>query len=230
MPEPATERKSRLRADASLVASTRMIEPSLTLSPVLTLISRTVPESGAGTSIVALSELERDQRILRLHAVAGLDEDFDDRNVLEVADVGDAHLGDARRRADRRRRSADDRASLGLLRARALELHDHRAFAHLVANLHDHRLHHAIARRRHLHGRLVGLQRDQRILGLHLVARLDEDLDHRDVLEVTDVGNLDVDQTTHRSVLGSAALTRSRAQRARRRFDIWRWPRPRSPA
>ena len=33
-----------------------MIEPSLTLSPVLTLISRTVPESGAGTSIVALSD------------------------------------------------------------------------------------------------------------------------------------------------------------------------------
>ena len=33
-----------------------MIEPSLTLSPVLTLISRTVPERGAGTSIVALSD------------------------------------------------------------------------------------------------------------------------------------------------------------------------------
>src|SRR5438105_3711000 len=44
------------RADASLVASSRMIEPSLSLSPVFTLISRTVPESGAGTSIVALSD------------------------------------------------------------------------------------------------------------------------------------------------------------------------------
>ena len=41
---------------AAPVASDRMIEPSLTLSPVLTLISRTVPESGAGTSIVALSD------------------------------------------------------------------------------------------------------------------------------------------------------------------------------
>ena len=53
-----------------------MIAPSLTLSPVFSLISRTVPDSGAGTSIVALSELERDQRILSLHAVAGLYERF----------------------------------------------------------------------------------------------------------------------------------------------------------
>ena len=154
-----------------------------------------------------LVRLERDQRILRLHAVAGLDEDLDDRNVLEVADIGDPHLGDSSGCADRRRRSTDDRARLGLLGAGALELHNHRAFAHLVADLHDHRLHHAVARRRHLHGRLVGLQRNQGILGLHLVARLDEDLDHRDVLEVADVGNLDVDQTTHRSVLGSAGHT-----------------------
>src|SRR5437879_4890495 len=85
---------------AAPVSSDRMIAPSLNLSPVLTLISRTVPESGAGTSV----------------------------------------------------------------------------------------------------------------LGFHLVARLDEDLDHRDVLEVADVGNLDVDQTTHCSVLGSAHTVQGAAR------------------
>src|SRR6185312_13918537 len=140
-----------------------------------------------------------------LHAIAGLDEDFDDRNVLEVADVGDADFRDARRRADRRRRRAHHRAGFALFSARTIELHDHGAFAHLVADLDDHGFHDAVARRRHLHRRLVGFQRYQGILGFHLVARLDEDLDDRDVLEITDVGNLDVDQTTHRSVLGYAS-------------------------
>jgi hypothetical protein len=87
--------------------------------------------------------------------------------------------------------------------ARAFELHEDRAFAHLVANLDDDRFHDAIAWRGNFHGRLVGLQRDQRIFRLHLVARLDEYLDNRNFLEVTDIGNLDVDQTTHCSTLGS---------------------------
>ena len=52
---------------------------------------------------------------------------------------------------------------------------------------------------RHVHGGLVALQRDQRIVGLDRVARLDVDLDHRDVLEVPDVGNLDLDR--HRTSL-----------------------------
>src|SRR5205814_5989391 len=43
-------------AVTSPVASDRITEPSLTLSPTLTLIALTTPESGAGTSIVALSD------------------------------------------------------------------------------------------------------------------------------------------------------------------------------
>ena len=39
----------------------------------------------------------------------------------------------------------------------------------------------AAARRRHVHRRLVGFERDQRVLGLHRVADLHEDLDHRHV-------------------------------------------------
>src|SRR5574337_134771 len=41
---------------ASPVASDRSTEPSLTLSPILTTMACTTPGSGAGTSIVALSD------------------------------------------------------------------------------------------------------------------------------------------------------------------------------
>src|SRR6185369_13771759 len=43
-------------AVASPVASVKITEPSLTLSPTLILIALTTPDSGAGTSIVALSD------------------------------------------------------------------------------------------------------------------------------------------------------------------------------
>ena len=49
-------------------------------------------------------------------------------------------------------------------------------------------------RRRDLHRRLVGFQRHQRVFGADLVAFLDQDLDHRHVLEVADIGNLDLDR------------------------------------
>ena len=49
-------------------------------------------------------------------------------------------------------------------------------------------------RRRDLHRRLVGFQRHQRVFGADLVAFLHQDLDDRHVLEVADVGNLDLDR------------------------------------
>ena len=54
MPKPAT--LSWEEAGALPVDSARMTLPSLTLSPILTRISCTTPPSGAGTSIVALSD------------------------------------------------------------------------------------------------------------------------------------------------------------------------------
>ncbi len=45
-----------------------------------------------------------------------------------------------------------------------------------------------------LHRRLVALDGDQALLGLDRVARLDQQLDDRHVLEVADVGHLDFDQ------------------------------------
>ena len=59
---------------------------------------------GAGTSIVALSDSSVTSGSSASDDVAGLDEDLDDRNVLEVADVGHAHFD---RRTCRRRRSCD---------------------------------------------------------------------------------------------------------------------------
>ena len=57
----------------------------------------------------------------------------------------------------------------------------------------------ARARRGDVHRRLVGLQRDERVLGRDVVAHGDVDLDDRDVLEVPDVGDLHVDRR-HQSV------------------------------
>jgi hypothetical protein len=49
-------------------------------------------------------------------------------------------------------------------------------------------------RGRDLHRRLVAFDGDQRLLRLHGVARLDQHFDDRDVLEIADVRNLDVDE------------------------------------
>ena len=77
-----------LRAPSSLPLRRTTAVPSLTLSPTLTRTVSTVPPLGAGTSIVALSDSQRDQRVLGVDGVPGLDVDFDNRNVLKVADIG----------------------------------------------------------------------------------------------------------------------------------------------
>ena len=59
------------------------------MSPTLTLISMTMPAAADGISIDALSLSTRDERLLGLDRVAGLDQHLDDLDVLEVADVRD---------------------------------------------------------------------------------------------------------------------------------------------
>ncbi len=54
-------------------------------------------------------------------------------------------------------------------------------------------LHHAGGGRGHLHRRLVAFQRDERIFLLHRVTGLHQQLDDGHVLEVPDVGDLDLD-------------------------------------
>ncbi len=67
------------------------------------------------------------------------------------------------------------------------------ALLDLVADLHLELAHHAGNRGGNVHGRLVGFQCHQRILGLDLVADLDQQLDDRHVLEIADVGHPDFD-------------------------------------
>ena len=83
----ARGRSGRPRPAAS---SSRISEPSETVSPTATFSSRTTPAAGEGTSIVALSDSSVISGSSGRHLVAGLDQHLDDRDVGEVADVGDA--------------------------------------------------------------------------------------------------------------------------------------------
>ena len=74
------------------------------------------------------------------------------------------------------------------------ERENERAFRHLVAELDLEFGDCTRRRRRHIHGRLVRLERDQRVFALDRVAAFDVHLDDRDVLEIADVGHADVDR------------------------------------
>src|SRR5882724_611937 len=154
--------------------------------------------------------LEGDERLLLRHLVARLDQHLDHLDFLEVADVGHADGLRATRSGLRRGRRLARRflsLRLFLLRLRFLRLvlgveeQDRHALRHLVAGLHLELLHHPRGRRRDLHRRLVGLERDERLLLGHGVARLDQHLDDFDFLEVADVGH---DYRLIHTVTGSA--------------------------
>jgi hypothetical protein len=66
-----------------------------------------------------------------------------------------------------------------------------------VPHLHQQPLDGAGGGGRDLHGRLVGLQDEQRVLGRHDVAGTDEQLCDRDVLELPEVGHANLDQRCH---------------------------------
>src|SRR5262249_15548733 len=72
---------------------------------------------------------------------------------------------------------------------------------YLVANPDPHLLHHACLRRRHVHRRLVGLERNERVFLVDGVAGLYQDFDHRNVLEVADVGGCYFDAAAHGKAL-----------------------------
>ena len=73
---------------------------------------------------------------------------------------------------------------------RRLHHHDRRSLAHPIADLDPDLFHLSAHGRGNVHRRLVRLERDERILLLHLVPRLDEHLDDGDVLEIADIGDL----------------------------------------
>jgi hypothetical protein len=149
---------------------------------------------------------EGDQWILGFDLVSTFHRHLDDRHVLEVADVGDTHLDhfvDARGCAviGDRRPFAGGMAFLLHLLARCgtggchigFRDKEQRAFGNLVSDFDLELLHHSVDRRRHVHGGFVGFERDQRVFDLDSVARANQHLDDRHVLEGADIGHLDVD-------------------------------------
>ena len=168
-----------------------------TLSPTLTLIRCTMPPSGAGTSIVALSDSSVTSAILGLHRIARLHQTSITGTSLKSPMSGTrtsatpagalvgaggadtAVFGAAARRRGRRAPESSMRITLP-----SLTLSPTLTLTSLTSPR---------DRRRHVHRRLVRLERDERVLRLHGVARLDHDLDDRHVLEVADVRNFDFD-------------------------------------
>ena len=61
--------------------------------------------------------------------------------------------------------------------------------------------------RGHLHGRLVGFQRDQRVVDLDRRSRLHMDLDDRHVLVVADIRDPDLDRLIHAAGTAVTGLT-----------------------
>jgi hypothetical protein len=78
-----------------------------------------------------------------------------------------------------------------------LQTQDGRALAHPVADLDQEFAHRAVLRCRDVHGGLVALKRDQRVIGLDRISDGHMHLDDRDILEVTDIRNLDLVARCH---------------------------------
>ena len=72
------------------------------------------------------------------------------------------------------------------------ERQDRAAFTHPVAYVDVNRANSATGRRRYVHAGFVRLEGDQRVVGVDHVAGLHQDLDDRHVVEVADVGHLDL--------------------------------------
>ncbi len=117
------------------------------------------------------------------------------------------------------------RGALGVLRLWRLALRAHRddqiAFGNLAALGDVHLLDLAHRRRRHIHGGLVGLERDERSVDFDGVAGLDQHINDGDVLEAPQVGHSHFRRTSHRC----ARLVRS----SRDRGSPDRYPAPASP-
>ena len=94
------------------------------------------------------------------------------------------------RRACRRRRHRRCHHGGSPTGGRLFEHQYQRALRHLVAHLDADFPDHPRMRRGNFYGRLVRLEREQRLLLLDPVAGLDQHLDHIDILEIADIGNL----------------------------------------
>jgi hypothetical protein len=95
----------------------------------------------------------------------------------------------------------------GAAAVRRFQQQQQAAFVDLVAQGDLEFLDHAGVAGRDLHRGLVGFDGDQALLDLDRVADLDQQLDHGDVLEIADVGDLDFHQC-HVLVSGASGVQR----------------------
>ena len=122
------------------------------------------------------------------------------------------------------RRLAAVRRGVAVL-AESLEQQKRAALRHAVADPDAELRHGPGERSRDVHRGLVGLQRDERVLRLDLVAGRDVDLDHGNVVEIPDIGDADLGDLGHsrarrRSDRTPARCTTNRAAAAP---SITRW-------
>ena len=179
------------RPTGAPVVSSRITDPSETLSPTLTLRSCTTPPSGAGTSIVALSDSSM---------ISGSSGFTVSPGFTMISITGTS----LKSPISGTRTSATPAGALaGAGGAEMLVFGGAGAGAAVPASSSRitlpsltlsptadiHRCHGAGGRRRNVQRRLVGLQCKQHVFRLHRIARLDHDLDDRDVCEITDVGD-----------------------------------------
>ena len=164
--------------------------------------------------------LERDQGIVDGKLVAGADVHLDDRDVLEIAELGYhecLHAAGLARRFLRvgqhcrfaGRRGRDCRLGcvvrpgrqLILVRRRTIagetQAADHVARRHPAADLDRDFLDDAVGRGRHVHRGLVGFERNEACFPGHAVAGRDQHFDDLDVRKIPEIGHDDFDGLGH---------------------------------
>jgi hypothetical protein len=88
----------------------------------------------------------------------------------------------------------------------AFDARDHAALRDLAALLRQHFRHRTRGRRRNVHRRLVGFERDERRVDVDFVADLDEHVDDGDVGEIAEVRNHEIDPAHDIAPTRSAGL------------------------
>ncbi len=165
------------------------MSPALTRAPFATWIFATVPAAEDGTSIVALSVSSVTSGDSSPTVSPSLTRTSMTSTSLKSPRSGTRTSSAAGAAAGAFFEAGARRGLCGFLvgRLRGLDDGDRRALRDTVALLHRDLGDAAGRGRRHVHGRLVGLERDERRFDGDRIARLDQHLDDLDVAEIADV-------------------------------------------
>ncbi len=209
-PRPSRPRAGRRSPAAPAASSVRIRVPSETVSPTDSFSSRIVPAAGDGTSIVALSDSSVTSGSssatvspgLTITSMTGTSAKSPMSgtltSIVDVAAGGGRRVAGGRLDLLLRLLAATVAGAVG---RGAVEDQEDRPLGDGVADRDLELADRPGRRRRDVHRRLVGLERDERVLLGHRVAGAHHDLDDRDVGEVADVRDLDLERISHGAVL-----------------------------